>query len=218
MKFKRPFLLTASIVSTVVVSILLAMLLKTLIIIFQLGFGSLFVTLFGWLTLLELATDILVLWTNIKLISIWNKDHSAFKKKSGLIILAIILNFVLAALAFAINALSIMLTIALVLSASFYIVDFCKESGRVAESNKIIRNNEELDIPQLIQPVDNTPEPIQPIDDIEITSNTSYDNIPNTNIETLEMKIYKLNKMKQDGLLTEEEYTTLIKSYLDNDQ
>ena len=188
---KRPMTLTASILGTVM---------HALYTISELIMFALVIDLMGGSSVDSSSTIVIVAMVIAMLLSIvslvfnalsipsWNKSPAIFRKKRGLVITAIVFNFIVVLLILiscftsAVGVLDVILMLVIVASSVLYIVDLSIEKKRVEKL-------EELNA-VVVQP--------------EVKNTTS----------DLEDKIEKLNNMKANGLITDEEYNQLKKDYI----
>lgn len=128
-------------------------------------------------------------------IGLWNKTSEEFNKKKGLTITAIVFDFLVVIATVVMMCLGssglvvLFLVIAMLLaiaSAVMLLVDLCMENKRSSKQDAAAQVNE------------------------TVASNDSK----LAAAETVEKKLEKLNAMKEHGVITEDEYKELKKSYL----
>ena len=137
---------------------------------------------------LMLAFAITSLVLNACAISSWNKPHETYLKKRGLIITAVVLNFIVIVLEFAgfflyFNPFSVFTLLGIITANVLVIVDLCLENGRV-------RKLAEAPVAK--------PAPAPPKNKLDI-----------------EVQLERLNKMKENNLISAEEYKTLKKDLIE---
>lgn len=190
---KRPLTLTSAILGTVFQGIL------------SLSSVILFIELIDYLEgsaltfvlLLTIAIAVLGLIFNILSIPAWNKTPEVFRKKRGFIITAVVFNLVVVVLSLIgyaggearVNILSILMLIGLTTASVMFIVDMAIEGKRAA---KFAQQN-------------------QPAEEVAAQAvATQAGSAPSS----LEEKLVKLNQMKEQGIIDEQEYNELKKKYI----
>lgn len=147
------------------------------------------------ISILFFVIAILSIVFNGIVIGLWNKTSEEFNKKKGLTITAIVFDFLVVIAAIVLMCLGsyglavLLLVIAMLLaiaSAVMLLVDLCMENKRGSKQDAAAQVNQ------------------------AVTSN--HANL--TTEETVEKKLKKLNAMKEYGVITEEEYNELKKSYI----
>lgn len=199
---KRPMTLIGGILGTVV-QCLLVYEAFTLMVLFGELLGSSTddsVVMVMAITILLLGTSVVALIFNAVAIAAWAKPANLYKKNRGYIITAVVLNFIIVVLSLigfssngAITSVAGLEILALIAAGVLFIVDLSIEGKRVAK---------------LEQPA----QEIEGVQDVEIQGATI--NVQPTNMTALEEKIKKLNQMKENGLLDEDEYNELKKKYI----
>ena len=152
------------------------------------------------LIIILLGACVIALVFNAITIAQWAKSPSDFKKKRGYTIAAIVLNFIIVGFALIGFSTSAQITflaaielIGLVAASILMIVDLCLEKKRANECAETVVEEQETEEEQIEQPA--TVQEQQ-------------------KMGALEEKIMKLNKMKEQGLLDEDEYNELKKKYI----
>lgn len=188
---KRPMTLTAGILATVMHSVytIFELIVFAALIDAVAGAGSgaaTVVVIMG----LTLALSVVSIVFNAIAITAWNKDAERFIKKRGMVITAIVFNFIVALFIIigmiayaAVGVVDVLLLLVCIASNVLYIVDLCLEKKRVAKlAGETVATEE----------------------------------VAETQVEAsdVEAKIEKLNKMKEQGMISEEEYEELKKGYI----
>lgn len=154
------------------------------------------------LAIILVAVSVLGLVFSAVCIAPWNKPAEGYKKKKGTIITAVVFNFIsaLATLIMLIAGFSGWVVILMILgmllaiaSAVLLLVDVCAESGRIEKAAQKVAG----------QSVAAQPAVASAANDAKLAS-----------AEIFEKKLAKLNAMKEHGIITEEEYTEIKKSYV----
>ena len=147
------------------------------------------------LSLILVLISVLALVFSAVCIAPWNKSAEDYKKKKGMIITAVVFNFIstLATLIMLIAGSSGWVVVVMILgmllaiaSAVLLLVDICREGGKVSKQETTTQVNG------------------------TVASNDSK----LVAAETFEKKLAKLNAMKEHGIITEEEYSEIKKSYV----
>ena len=142
MNIKRPMTLVAGILGTVaqgIVSILMAIGLVT-ILDFAGGADGTATLLF--VGILELAVFVVGLVMSIISITAWAKNPEGFKKKKGIMITAIVFDFIGAIIGFIVGSLFyILFALVLIAAAVLHIVDISIENSRVKKATPVEENN-----------------------------------------------------------------------------
>lgn len=199
---KRPMTLVGGILGTVVQCLLVYEAFTLTVLFGELlgsatdGSGVLLMTI----TILLLVTCVVALIFNAIAIAAWAKPANLYRKKRGYIITAVVLNFIIVLLALigfssngAITSVAGLEILALIASGVLFIVDLSIEGKRVAK----------LEQPE---------QEVEEVQDVEIQETAT--NVQTANMTALEEKIMKLNQMKENGLLDEDEYNELKKKYI----
>lgn len=140
---KRIMTLVGGIIGTVFTAIFSLIMLigitAILAILFDLGSGSMISALFALIGLLEIALGIVALVLNAMCIGKFSYTHEKYVAKRGLIITAIVFNFLLAllliiSLATQFSALTMFVFLACLATGVLYIVDMSLEKKRVAKA------------------------------------------------------------------------------------
>lgn len=137
-----------------------------------------------------LAIAIVGVVMNILTIVAWNKEPTAFRKKYGIIITGIVVDFVIGiySLICIFTAYDVAIIIYLILTALIITAAILKIIDLATEKNKVtVANNEPVEI--------------KPSINLQAASE-------------LEEKLTKLNNMKEHGLITEQEYSEIKTSYV----
>lgn len=149
------------------------------------------------LTLILILVSVLALVFSAVCIAPWNKSAEDYKKKKGMIITAVVFNFIstLATLIMLIAGSSGWVVVVMILgmllaiaSAVLLLVDICTENGKIEKAGKQVATQ---------------PAVASAANDAKLAS-----------AETFEKKLAKLNAMKEHGIITEEEYTEIKKTYV----
>ena len=147
------------------------------------------------ISILFLVIAILSIVFNGVVIGLWNKTSEEFNKKKGLTITAIVFDFLVVIAAIVMMCLGssglvvLLLVISMLLaiaSAVMLLVDLCMENKRCSKQDAAAQVNQ--------------------------VATSNHANL--TTEETVEKKLEKLNAMKEHGVITEEEYNELKKSYI----
>lgn len=152
---------------------------------------------------LALALSIVSLIFNAISIPAWNKSPEVYRRKRGIIITAIVFNFIIVLftiIGFASgetnpNMLTILEILGIIAANVLGIIDLTRESKKVGlyEEEDGVPVNE---------------------DDEEFVEVAPQYRKPQASSTSLEDKIIKLNQMKESGLIDEEEYKELKKKYI----
>ncbi len=190
---KRALTLTSAIMGTVFQGILALESIIFFIAMMDLVAGASGAGTLAIVMIITIAIAVLGLLFNILSIPAWNKAPEVFRKKRGIIITAIVFNLlvvVLSLIGFAgegtsVSFLSILMLLCLIAASIMYIVDLATEKKKVAELE-----------------AQNATE--------EVTEETAQA----STATALEEKLVKLNQMKEQGIIDEEEYNELKKKYI----
>ena len=191
---KRPLTLTSAILGTVFQGILALESIILFVAMMDLVAGATGAGTLAIVMIVTIAIAVLGLIFNILSIPAWNKAPEVFRKKRGVIITAIVFNLLIVVLSLigyagegaTVNVLSILMLLCLIASSIMYIVDLATEKKRVAELE-----------------AQNATEETEAEAEATVSTATA-----------LEEKLVKLNQMKEQGIIDEEEYNELKKKYI----
>ena len=194
---KRPLTLTSAILGTVFQGILALESIILFIAMMDLVAGATGAGTLAIVMIITIAIAVLGLIFNILSIPTWNKAPEVFRKKRGVIITAIVFNLLIVVLSLigyadegaTVNFLSILMLLCLIAASVMYIVDLATEKKRVAE----------------LEAQNATEETTETAQDSPVQASTAT---------ALEEKLVKLNQMKEQGIIDEEEYNELKKKYI----
>ena len=182
---KRPMTLTASILGTVMHSVYSIIELYVLILLLDYAGGVNGSGIVMVSTAIALALSIIALVFNAISIAAWNKSQDNFKKKRKFVITAIVFNFIVI----------LFIIIGLLMSGSLAVLDIITLIVLIA-ANVLFIVDLAIEKKRFAQPEEVAVEAVA---------------APKSDIEA---KIEKLNDMKAQGLISDEEYEELKKSYI----
>ncbi len=236
---KRPMTLVASIIATVFFGIEVFATFIGLVAVADLA-SSVGASLPGYfyavmvITLLFVATSLVL---NILCIPTWNKSFEIYRKRRGVHISTLVFNFLSVVMVLIGTSewtfYTVLFILAVVATIALYIVDLCLENKRMARQGYAAQPNY-ADYNQ--QGFGYAEQPQQPSNYIS-KAHAEYFQQPAQNAQpqyqqpaqqvppqiaiqptqpngALEAKLERLNQMKVNGLITEEEFTALKKSYI----
>lgn len=162
---------------------------------------------------LLLGISIAGLVLSILTIKTWNKDSETYRKKKGLIITSIVFNFVSTLFLLTCVFISagsvivyyIILMLMIMAAGVLCLVDLCLEGKRSANNHVAEAVVADVQPTTVVTPVAEV-QPAQPVVQAQPVTEKAAN--------TLEDKIEKLNSMKENGLITDEEYKELKANYI----
>lgn len=217
---KRYYLLTATIISVVICSILTIDMISTLLVLGNWYFNwELWVSVNVILILVGITT----LALNACSIALYKKTKAEFKNKLALVGSALIFNYITSALLIAdivllfidnlgVGAVYILYLLSLIVSIVFMHVDLAAEEKRIEKPKQTVpqnRTNSTTPVAQNVQKASTQSNAVQQIS----TVNQSDGSIQSE--DEFEKKLIKLNDMLGKGLITQDEYDTIKKSYIE---
>ena len=217
---KRYYLLTATIISVVICSILTIDMISTLLVL-----GTWYFNWELWVSVnvILILVGITTLALNACSIALYNKTKAEFKNKLALVGSALIFNYITIALLIAdivllfidnlgVGAVYILYLLSLIVSIVFMHVDLAAEEKRVEKPKQTVpqnRTNSTAPVAQNVQKASTQSKAVQQIS----TVNQSDGSIQSE--DEFEKKLIKLNDMLGKGLITQDEYDTIKKSYIE---
>ena len=141
---KRPMTLTGAILGTVVNAVLTVLMAIALVAILDFAGGAEGIATVMIVGILELAVFVVALVMNIIAITAWAKDAAGFKKKRGILITAVVFNFIGAIIAFITASVAyILMALVLIAAAVLFIVDVALEGKRVKAAEQPVETSVE---------------------------------------------------------------------------
>ena len=217
---KRYYLLTATIISVAICSILTIDMISTLLVL-----GTLYLNWELWVSVnvILILVGITTLALNACSIALYNKTKAEFKNKLALVGSALIFNYITSALLIAdivllfidnlgVGAVYILYLLSLIVSIVFMHVDLAAEEKRIEKPKQTVpqnRTNSTAPVAQNVQKTSTQSNAVQQIS----TVNQSDGSIQSE--DEFEKKLIKLNDMLGKGLITQDEYDTIKKSYIE---
>ena len=143
------------------------------------------------LVVISLTISIVVFVFSILALTTWNKAPEVYKSKKSKIIVAIVFAFLGIVASYLVSNMivAILTTLMFIAAAVLAIVDLCLENKRLAAAGVTAENATEEAAP-------------------------AVEAAPATKADDIEAKIEKLNDMKANGLINDEEYEELKKKYI----
>ena len=219
LQMKRGMFLAGAIIALVTCSI--SLLSSTVTFFSLIDYFDLLSSAYIFGLILGISLEVLAVIFNAESISAWKLSKTRFKKQKGYVITAIVFNFIIIGIYFlsffTLETLgsTILPFLALLTGTILLLVDFCREKNKKDPEWELENAKTETTAKQEtdITIVEQKAKPVEQEEKIEEKPEPKKVK-SGESLLTLESKLIKLNEMKEQGLIDQDEYNEIKKSYI----